>query len=100
MVISLREHPTLALRLGPMAELHLYKIAHPQSFAISRLVRLNSYDSMNNFKEKAQPVSGLCIENATMRHRVLCSRPACPKTVGLHAERSNYSANCTHERLD
>jgi hypothetical protein len=34
MMISLQEHPTLAIRLGPMAESRLYRIAHPQSFVI------------------------------------------------------------------
>jgi hypothetical protein len=34
MMISLQENPTLAIRLGLMAESRLYKIAHPQSFAI------------------------------------------------------------------
>jgi hypothetical protein len=34
MMISLQENLTLAIRLGPMAESRLYKIAHPQSFAI------------------------------------------------------------------
>jgi hypothetical protein len=39
----------------------------------------------------------LCIENAIMRRRL---RSSClPKAIGLHGERSNYSANCTHERL-
>src|SRR6266550_9152383 len=33
-VIPLQEKPTLAIRLGPMAECRLYKIAHLQSFAI------------------------------------------------------------------
>ena len=28
-MISLQENPTLAIRLAPMAELRLYKIAHP-----------------------------------------------------------------------
>jgi hypothetical protein len=34
MMISLQENPMLAIRLGPMAESRLYKIAHLQSFAI------------------------------------------------------------------
>jgi hypothetical protein len=34
MMIPLQENPTLAIRLGPMAEIGLYKIAHLQSFAI------------------------------------------------------------------
>jgi hypothetical protein len=34
MMISLQENPTLAIKLGPMAESRLYKIAHLQSFAI------------------------------------------------------------------
>jgi hypothetical protein len=32
MMISLQENPTLAIRLGPMAESRLYKIAHPAIF--------------------------------------------------------------------
>ena len=31
-MISLQENPTLAIRLGPMAESRLYKIAHPAIF--------------------------------------------------------------------
>jgi hypothetical protein len=30
--VSLQENPTLAIRLGPMAESRLYKIAHPAIF--------------------------------------------------------------------
>jgi hypothetical protein len=32
MMISLQENPTLAIRLGPLAESRLYKIAHPAIF--------------------------------------------------------------------
>src|SRR5260370_18285787 len=32
MMIPLQENPTLAIRLGPMAESRLYKIAHPAIF--------------------------------------------------------------------
>jgi hypothetical protein len=34
MAISLRKNPTLVIKLGPVAESRLYKIAHLQSFAI------------------------------------------------------------------
>jgi len=34
MMIPLQGKPTLAIRLSPMAESRLYKIAHLQSFAI------------------------------------------------------------------
>ena len=34
-----------------------------------------------------------------MRHRALRSTPCLPRTIGLHGERSNYSANCAHERF-
>jgi hypothetical protein len=32
LILIISEHPTLAIRLGPMAESRLYKIAHPAIF--------------------------------------------------------------------
>jgi hypothetical protein len=40
MMISLQKNPMLAIKLGPMAESRLYKIAHLQSFAIRALLAL------------------------------------------------------------
>jgi hypothetical protein len=35
--VSLQENPTLAIRLGPLAESRLYKIAHPAIFLRSEV---------------------------------------------------------------
>jgi len=37
MMIPLQEKPTLTIRLGPMAESRLYKIAHPRNLLRSEL---------------------------------------------------------------
>jgi hypothetical protein len=82
MAISLREHPTLAMRLGPMAESRLYKIAHPAIFCDLSFVRLIHTNRIEHFKEQPGQSAGLCIENAIMRHRRSARRPACPKQLG------------------
>jgi len=63
MMISLQENPTLAIRLGPMAESRLYKIAHP---AIFRDPSFACLIHMNRTVQRKSPgqSAGLCIENA------------------------------------
>ena len=53
-----------------------------------------SYES-NASKKKPASEPGFAVENAIMCHGRSARRPACPK----QRERSNYSANCAHERF-
>jgi hypothetical protein len=57
MMIPLQGKPTLAIRLGPMAESRLYKIAHPAIFCDLSFVRRIHMNRIEHFKEKARPVS-------------------------------------------
>jgi hypothetical protein len=99
MMIPLQENPTLAIRLGPMAECRLYQIAHLQSFAIWALFALFIWFELNTSKKKPGQWAGLCDRERHNASRALRATPCLPKTVGLHGERSNYSANCAHERF-
>jgi hypothetical protein len=55
MMVSLQENPTLAIRLGPMAESRLYNIAHPAIFrdpSFACLIHMN-----RTLQRKSPPVS-------------------------------------------